>query len=902
MSNRKQQQQQQQQRRKRIEGSLYGMAVGDAVAVCGHWYYSPAKLRKDYCSQNDDGGGGTAPTTTIEGILPPKLVHPESMVQGMSYEGSIDILHDKAVYYAGHKLLANEAKKDKKLSEEEAQEARLRDDHGNYVGATEDERVHYHRTLRKGQNTANACLARLAIRYLARANGPYRKDRYDPDEYMNRLYEYMVAKPPTTTACATAEEDGGDGGNNNDDDDDREDAAQHVNHNDTYLDVYLRGLFTNASRGVPLPRCALSQRDTWSIGSLDGVVMSIPIVAAYSYEPESYVVGRAVEHHMLTHRSVTVTAGISVLAPLLLELYAGSELRAALDRAMDKMRPPRITGREMRNSYVKNRGPGNIPRDKKWQQHMVLVDESEGTTKDLVHKLIESGADDEDVAGWGDRPNSRLSTACYVEQALAIVFFLAYKYFEDPRKALLQNVMLGGHSTARGAVLGAILGAAHGADAVPFVDELAAPSAVAKEVKDLVDTVCGSDTMIPIVVKTADGKEIALMVDRSHTLSEIKMQLGSELGLPAQNERLFKSGNEIADNAKTAADYGLEAGSVLDMEPKSFSITIEMHDGETFQIETSPSDPIDSINAKIAERTGMAVPRQVLKLNGEVVVPSTCNEGKKLVRDIGINQDGETIQCYIRTIRITVKTHDGKTLLLDVEPSSSIDTIKKLIQEKAGIEPKRQYLRLLVAVEGADDTIEGKKELSNGKKTVEQCGIEAGSVLMLELNSDPIIFVDIKCGTLFGMEREEVIHKQALTPLQNNELDFSQAATSSAAKEKILKAMLSSPTLGVATQLVVKSTEVDDYQLGEAEKVKNMWGVNLKHREKNKKGEEFIFVDPKTGAVGELSRTKYVEMKFITPLVSDDSDETLEEREKDHVVYDKYVAEIRNVFGIKLAK
>ena len=38
--------------------------------------------------------------------------------------------------------------------------------------------------------------------------------------------------------------------------------------------------------------------------------------------------------------------------------------------------------------------------------------------------------------------------------------FLAYKYADDPRKALLQNAMLGGHSTARGAVLGAILGAA----------------------------------------------------------------------------------------------------------------------------------------------------------------------------------------------------------------------------------------------------------------------------------------------------------------------------------------------------------------------------------------------------------------------------------------------------------
>jgi ADP-ribosylglycohydrolase len=45
--------------------------------------------------------------------------------------------------------------------------------------------------------------------------------------------------------------------------------------------------------------------------------------------------------------------------------------------------------------------------------------------------------------------------------------------------------MLGGHSTARGAVLGAILGAA-GLD-IPFVDELCAQEAKKQEVEALVD-------------------------------------------------------------------------------------------------------------------------------------------------------------------------------------------------------------------------------------------------------------------------------------------------------------------------------------------------------------------------------------------------------------------------------
>jgi hypothetical protein len=112
--------------------------------------------------------------------------------------------------------------------------------------------------------------------------------------------------------------------------------------------------------------------------------------------------------------------------------------------------------------------------------------------------------------------------------------------------------------------------------------------------------------------------------------------------------------------------------------------------------------------------------------------------------------------------------------------------------------------------------------------------------------------------------------------------------------------MKESPSLGVATQVVVEKGEIDDYELAEAENVKNKWGVNLKKRGSNKMGEEFIFVDRKTGATGELSRKKYVDMKFITP-VTNGKDETLEEVEKDSMMYEEYIQDIRKVFGVKSA-
>jgi ADP-ribosyl-[dinitrogen reductase] hydrolase len=60
------------------------------------------------------------------------------------------------------------------------------------------------------------------------------------------------------------------------------------------------------------------------------------------------------------------------------------------------------------------------------------------------------------------------STACYVEDAVPAVLYLALKYHDDPEKALIINTNLGGDNAGRGAVLGAIFGAAHGAGKFPM--------------------------------------------------------------------------------------------------------------------------------------------------------------------------------------------------------------------------------------------------------------------------------------------------------------------------------------------------------------------------------------------------------------------------------------------------
>ena len=58
-------------------------------------------------------------------------------------------------------------------------------------------------------------------------------------------------------------------------------------------------------------------------------------------------------------------------------------------------------------------------------------------------------------------------TACYIDSAFPAALHFAYKYSDSVEAALLANANAGGENVARGAVVGALLGAAHGMAGFP---------------------------------------------------------------------------------------------------------------------------------------------------------------------------------------------------------------------------------------------------------------------------------------------------------------------------------------------------------------------------------------------------------------------------------------------------
>lgn len=71
------------------------------------------------------------------------------------------------------------------------------------------------------------------------------------------------------------------------------------------------------------------------------------------------------------------------------------------------------------------------------------------------------GLEDEVVVG------KNFKTSSNADQAIPCIAYLALKYGDHPEKAMIKNTNLGGDNCHRGAVLGALLGAAHGINAWP---------------------------------------------------------------------------------------------------------------------------------------------------------------------------------------------------------------------------------------------------------------------------------------------------------------------------------------------------------------------------------------------------------------------------------------------------
>ncbi|WP_411826472.1 ADP-ribosylglycohydrolase family protein [Luteolibacter sp. AS25] len=177
------------------------------------------------------------------------------------------------------------------------------------------------------------------------------------------------------------------------------------NHKDTYLEEYHRGFFTKYSQGKAPRKCSIHDEH---IGGL----AQVPALCYVLKELELPELRAAVKEHVgLTHAHANVLRAADTLTRLIFRIHEGFPLREAIQKEAGDW----ISGKKA----------------DKW-----------------------SAQPDTHVIG------QRFSPACYIAESMPASLYLAWKYHEDFDAAITANAMTGGDNCHRGAVVGALLGAA----------------------------------------------------------------------------------------------------------------------------------------------------------------------------------------------------------------------------------------------------------------------------------------------------------------------------------------------------------------------------------------------------------------------------------------------------------
>jgi ADP-ribosyl-[dinitrogen reductase] hydrolase len=178
-------------------------------------------------------------------------------------------------------------------------------------------------------------------------------------------------------------------------------------HRDTYVEEYHRGFFTRYASGKAPRKCAIE----------DEHIGGLAQVAAICYvmrDADLPTLRSTVKEHVgLTHKHANVQRAADTLARLLFRIREGLSLHDAIRREA--------------GDWIS----GNKANDWLSQPDTYII-------------------------------GQRFSPACYIAESMPASLYLAWKYHDDFDAGIIANAMVGGDNCHRGAVVGALLGAACG--------------------------------------------------------------------------------------------------------------------------------------------------------------------------------------------------------------------------------------------------------------------------------------------------------------------------------------------------------------------------------------------------------------------------------------------------------
>eukprot|EP00051_Salpingoeca_urceolata_P005800 m.77482 g.77482 ORF g.77482 m.77482 type:complete len:428 (+) comp14549_c0_seq2:295-1578(+) len=350
--------------------------------------------------------------------------HPDAFFVGMSFKPDLSAAesHGRNVDILGaSKKFYNSSWRPAEI-ELKAREG----EHGN-AAADLKERYHYHHGMKAGQNTLGTDLLRVLLASVNRSR------RYSEKNFLDDFVVFLTEQVRP----------------------------------DPYTEIYIRRWFENYAQGKDPRDCAAHQRDIWSIGSMGGLIRPLALSLLLPENP-ALALGVSMQHQILTHRTEIGGQFLSILVPALNAIIHGADCKETFLSLCDSVLLP-LGGRELFLKYSEAKGPGNIPKDEMWSLHMTQDSPFD------IKALLEAG--EQEVI------RTILGTACYGEQGVPLMLFVALATECDFERAVVLNANAGGDSCHRGPLLGALLGAGTATIPQHLIDGLANKDQLAKEIE-----------------------------------------------------------------------------------------------------------------------------------------------------------------------------------------------------------------------------------------------------------------------------------------------------------------------------------------------------------------------------------------------------------------------------------